>query len=105
MARPPRRPARRGAAVESGGTAHVTDGATMRVWYPSVRTLAREFAPAFRLVASGGIGVALPPTGLSGLVESRPRLRRALASVEARVARRSAAAHVADHVVAVFERV
>lgn len=96
----------RGAARRwrSGGQAHIADGAMMRVWYPSLRTLAHEFAPAFRLVTSGGIGVALPPTGLSAIVESRPRLRRALASVDRRLTRYPGAAHVADHFVAVFER-
>ena len=87
-----------------GGVARVGTGARMRVWYPSPATLRRDFAPWFRMVDLIGLGVALPPSGLSAVVERRPRLLGLLDAVERRVARGASSAWIADHYLAIFER-
>jgi len=87
-----------------GGVARVGDGQRMRVWYPSPRTLRGEFAPWFDALGARGLGVVLPPTGLCGIVEARPRLRGTLATAEDLARRLPFAAWLADHHLTVFER-
>lgn len=88
-----------------GGVARVGDRIRTRVWYPSPARLRREFAPSFRLVDTAALGVALPPSGLAGVVEHRPRLRAALATAEQVVAGRGWAPWAADHHMTTLERV
>ena len=57
-----------------GVTARLGQGATVRVHYPSIRLLARTFAPAFRLVSVKGIGVSVPPSYLEYWANRFPRL-------------------------------
>jgi SAM-dependent methyltransferase len=57
-----------------GVTARLAEGATVRVNYPSVRLLARTFAPRFRLVSFKGIGLSVPPSYLEAWVNRFPRL-------------------------------
>ena len=61
-----------------GVTATIADGAFVRVHYPSVRLLARTFAPEFRLKSVKGIGVAVPPSYLEPWAQRHPRLLRTL---------------------------
>jgi SAM-dependent methyltransferase len=68
-----------------GGQAHVGHGQTIRVWYPSPRTLEAEFAPYFEVRKLAGIGSLLPPSYLSDLVERRPGLFGHLARADRRV--------------------
>ena len=89
----------------SGAAARVGDGARMRVWYPSPGTLRREFTPWFDPVASRGLGISLPPSGLAGVVEHRPRLLSGLSLLERNLARYPVSAWVADHYLEVFRRV
>ncbi len=88
----------------TGAVARVGTSGRMRVWYPSPATLRRDLAPWFRLVDVIGLGVALPPSGLSAIVERRPRLLGLLDAVERRIARGASSAWIADHYLAVFER-
>jgi SAM-dependent methyltransferase len=81
----------------AGARAGVGDGASIRVWYPSAARVAREAAPWFREVARGGIGVALPPSGLSVAMERRPWLLRLAAPAERRLAAGRLGAALADH--------
>lgn len=57
-----------------GVTARLAEEATVHVNYPSVRLLARTFAPQFRLVSFKGIGVSVPPSYLEAWVNRLPRL-------------------------------
>lgn len=66
----------------AGVEAHVGDGGTVQVWYPSPRTLAGEFAPHFAVRALTGLGSLLPPSYLSHLVDRRPGLFERLAIVD-----------------------
>jgi SAM-dependent methyltransferase len=88
----------------SGARAGVGDGATIRVWYPSATRVAREAAPWFRELGRGGIGVTLPPSGLSEAFERRVAVLRLGAPLERRLGRMRLGAALADHWVLDLER-
>ncbi len=89
---------------KGGGEAHVGGGATVRVWYPSPRTLAAEFAPEFAVRDLLGIGSLLPPSYLSHLVERWPGAFGALARAERRMAHRWPWTWLNDHYLLTLER-
>jgi SAM-dependent methyltransferase len=88
----------------SGVVAHVGDGRTVQVWYPSPRTLRAELAPDWRLVDLAGVGALLPPTQLAHLAERWPRPFTTLALLERRFRRAWPWTWLNDHYLAVFER-
>jgi ubiquinone/menaquinone biosynthesis C-methylase UbiE len=57
-----------------GVTARLGEGATVTVHYPSIRALARTFAPEFQLRSIKGIGVSVPPSYIETWVNRFPRL-------------------------------
>lgn len=70
-----------------------------RVFYPTVRTVCRSFEPDFRLISSHGIGVAVPPsyvTGLSGRTLER------LGSIDRHLASLPVLRSLGDHRLLVF---
>jgi len=89
----------------SGVEARVGNGATVHVWYPSPWRLRREFASHFRHLKTVGIGVLLPPSYLSHLVERWPRLFETLAALDRRLGRWFPWAWLGDHYLVVFERI
>jgi SAM-dependent methyltransferase len=72
-------------------------GRSMRVWYPSARRFIDDARPWFAAVRVGGIGVALPPTGLAAAMERRRWLLDALLPLERRLGRLRIGAWLADH--------
>jgi SAM-dependent methyltransferase len=88
-----------------GTTGRLMDGVTLKVYYPSVRAMARMFAPGFRLRRLKGIGVAVPPSYLEPLARRLPKLLHALTAVDRRVSGRPVFRCLADHVLLEFERV
>ena len=44
------------------------------VWYPSLGAVRQAFAPSFRVVRTGGLGVLLPPTYADGWAQRHPTL-------------------------------
>lgn len=88
----------------SGVEAHVGDGATIPVWYPSPRTLAREFSHDFEVTGLRGIGSALPPSYLSHLVERQPALFGKLAKLDRRIGAMWPATWLNDHYLMVLKR-
>jgi ubiquinone/menaquinone biosynthesis C-methylase UbiE len=87
-----------------GVPAHAGGGAHLPVWYPSPRTVRREFAPSFQHVTTLGIGVLLPPTYLHHLVDRRPALFARLAAWERRRRARLPWTWLNDHYLLVLER-
>jgi len=87
-----------------GVTAHVGDGRTLRVWYPSPRALRAELAPDWRMLDLAGVGALLPPTQLAHLAERWPRSFATLALLERRFRRAWPWTWLNDHYLAVFER-
>ncbi len=88
----------------SGVSAHVGDGRTVQVWYPSPRTLRAELAPAWRMVELAGVGALLPPTQLAHLAERWPQSFATLALLERRFRHAWPWTWLNDHYLAVFER-
>ena len=76
----------------------------MPVWYHSPRVVRAVMAPWFRHVETAGIGVLLPPTDFSGLVDRWPRMFRALAVADRYVSGTAAGVWLNDHHLSVFER-
>lgn len=76
-----------------------TDGGhPMTVYYPSVSEIERAFSPWFTVKARRGLGVALPPSEMFGVVERRAWLSSRLTRLEAGLWRRGWGARLADHV-------
>lgn len=76
----------------------------VRVWYPTPRRLAADFRPWFRRRDTRGLGVVLPPPGLSPVVEARAGLRRRLAAWDRRLGRRFPGTWLNDHYLLHLER-
>ncbi len=77
-------------------------GITVR--YPSIRSLRRAFAPAFRLTRVSAIGALLPPTEFEAWTRRHPRLLASLASLERRFETVPPLPWLADHYLAELER-
>ncbi|HEX7614263.1 MAG TPA: class I SAM-dependent methyltransferase [Thermoanaerobaculia bacterium] len=77
-------------------------GETFTVTYPAPWTLAREFAPFFRLKDTLGIGVFVPPSAAEPAVSRFPRFLGALETLDRNFARPLAL--LGDHVLLDFER-
>jgi SAM-dependent methyltransferase len=77
-------------------------GITVR--YPSIRTLRRAFAPAFRLRRVSGVGAFLPPTYVEGWTRRHPRALSLLERWEGRLAAVAPFPWLADHYLAELVR-
>jgi SAM-dependent methyltransferase len=73
------------------------------VWYPGRRTVARQFAPHFRLVQTRGIGAFVPPSAAEPMISRFPRLLALLEGVDRLIA--GPLAWMSDHMLLDFERV
>lgn len=87
-----------------GTRAHLVDGRSMRVWYPSPRQLRREFATSFRCLHTTAIGLLLPPTDFAGVVERWPRLTAVASAIEDWLAPLPPLGWLADHYLLTLER-
>lgn len=87
------------AARRWSGQAVTTAGAT--VYYPSAQEVRRALSPCFEAVADVGIGVAVPPSFVSGLSGA---LLHSLAWIDARIGSAPMAKILADHRLLIFSR-
>jgi SAM-dependent methyltransferase len=87
-----------------GVEAHVGDGRTVRVWYPSPRRLCAEFAPEFKHIETVGIGAFLPPSYFAHLVDRWPRMFGGLAKLDSSLGRFFPWTWLNDHYLMVLER-
>lgn len=87
-----------------GVTALLAEGATVRVHYPSVSRLARDFAPEFVLKEWKGIGVASPPSYLEHLAQRFPRIFDGCVRFDRRWGSYPILRAMADHMLLTFER-
>jgi len=88
-----------------GAVGRLAEGVTVDVRYPSVGTMARLFAPEFRLLRIKGIGVAVPPSYLEPLARRFPRVLETLAGADRLLSRIPVFRILADHVLLEFQRV
>lgn len=89
---------------KNGTIARLADGSALRIRYPRVRSLARTFAPEFRLKSWKGIGVAVPPSYTESLVGRFPRTMRFATKADAIFGRCRGTRGLADHVLLEFVR-
>jgi ubiquinone/menaquinone biosynthesis C-methylase UbiE len=87
-----------------GVTAQLADGASVRVHYPTVRALARAFAPEFRLQSVKGIGIAVPPSYLEPWARRHPRLLHFCERTDSLIGRCPGIRVLADHVLVRLQR-
>jgi ubiquinone/menaquinone biosynthesis C-methylase UbiE len=89
---------------QNGVRANLADGAFVDVHYPSARSLARTFAPQFRLKSVRGVGIAVPPSYLELWAQRHPRLLRLCRSTDSWVARWPGIRVLGDHVLVRWQR-
>ncbi|MGA9353729.1 MAG: class I SAM-dependent methyltransferase [Terriglobales bacterium] len=99
---------RRGKAfrrLRRGGlTAAISDGASLRVHYPSVKLLANKFAPEFHLKSIKGIGVAIPPSYVEPWARRHPYLLNVCEQFDSWMAKCPGIRLLGDHVLVRLER-
>ncbi len=88
-----------------GSVAHIGGDREVRVYYPSVKTLQRSFAPDFRLVGRKGVGVCVPPSYVEPLARRFPTILRKLAALDQRCGGLPLVRSLGDHALVVLERV
>lgn len=88
----------------NGIAAKIADRAFVQVHYPSVTSLARTFAPAFRLKSIKGIGVAVPPSYLEPWAQRHPRLFQLCERADLLLGRCPGVRVLADHVLVRLQR-
>lgn len=87
-----------------GVTARLAESATVRVRYPSVRSLARTFAPEFHLVSVKGIGFSVPPSYLEPWANRFPRFFDLSVRADLLLGRCPGVRTLADHILLEFRR-
>jgi ubiquinone/menaquinone biosynthesis C-methylase UbiE len=87
-----------------GVSARLTETAFVHVHYPSVRTLAKTFAPEFRVQSVQGIGVAVPPSYLESWARRHPRLMGLSEQFDSWFGRWPGLRSMGDHVLVQLER-
>jgi SAM-dependent methyltransferase len=79
-------------------------GAAVKVQYPSVAEIVRQFAPEFTLRKWKGLGIAVPPSYMERWARRFPRIINALAGVDRSIASVPVLRGMADFVLLEFER-
>jgi SAM-dependent methyltransferase len=90
--------------LREGREVALPGGGRVRVWYPSLRDIRREFEGHFAHRETIGIGCFLPPPYLAGTVVARPRSLAALRRLEIVLGHRRPWSGLADHAALVFVR-
>ncbi len=85
--------------------ARTLPGGVLNVHYPSVRHIARSFAPGFRLHHWTGMGILVPPSYLERWASRFPAATKALAAVDAQIGGMPVIRGMADSVLLEFERI
>ena len=84
--------------------AHLND-VPLPVYYPTLRTLRRSFAPHFKLRSHTGVGVAIPPSYLEPWAQRHPCVFRLLCRSETLFANLPFLRTTGDHILLCFEKV
>lgn len=87
-----------------GVIARLGDGPAVHVTYPSVRSLARTFAPHFRLTSVHGVGVFVPPSYCEHWSRKFPRLLHVAEHADSVAGKCPGVRMLADHILLSFER-
>jgi SAM-dependent methyltransferase len=87
-----------------GVDARLADGAVVHIFYPSVRSMTRAFAPQFRLKSVKGIGISVPPSYLEQLALRFPRTFTLQKRIDPMLGECPGIRSLADHILLRFER-
>lgn len=87
-----------------GITTRVDGGTPVTVYYPSVRILARMFAPHFSIKSIKGVGVTVPPSYLEPWASQVPPLLNAAVFADRVLCRCAGVRLLADHILIRLER-
>ncbi len=90
--------------AKDGVNARIANGAFVHVDYPSVKLVARTFAPEFRLKSVKGVGVMVPPSYLENWAQRHPRLLQLCENADSYLGKCPGIRVLADHVLLRFER-
>jgi ubiquinone/menaquinone biosynthesis C-methylase UbiE len=85
-------------------SARLAEGVTVRVHYPSVRSLAKQFQPYFSLTEIVGVGIFVPPSYIEPGAKRFPRLLRGAERLDAFFSHCPGVRVLADHILLRFER-
>lgn len=77
---------------------------SLRVQYPTMRGIQKQFRPFFRLRGCKGIGVAVPPSYVEHVARRYPRALKGLIAIDRIVAAWPVFRVVGDHMLLLFER-
>jgi SAM-dependent methyltransferase len=88
----------------SGSTVATLNGCRVNVHYPTTGAVERAFAPHFRLVASTGIGISVPPSYVEPWMRGRTKLLRLLRRVDGHLCKVAGFRSLGDHVLLHFVR-
>jgi len=91
--------------LHSEGITTCIGGLPLRVRYPSVRQVARAFAPGFQFVGLQGIGIFVPPSYVESLARRSPFLIGGAATADAYLAACPGVRTLADHILLHFKRI
>jgi ubiquinone/menaquinone biosynthesis C-methylase UbiE len=86
-------------------SARLAPEASVQVRYHSVRSLARIFAPSFRLRSWGGIGLMIPPSYVESVARQFPSLLAFAAQSDRVLARCPVIRGFSDHILLKLERI
>ena len=78
---------------------HASSSLGLRVFYPTVRDVARSLSPEFELVSAAGIGIFVPPSDVAGLQDTHVNL---MGRIDAMVGSWPLFRALADHRLLVF---
>jgi ubiquinone/menaquinone biosynthesis C-methylase UbiE len=89
----------------SGHSTAMLNGIDVNVYYPTVRDIARAFAPHFTLRSATGIGIFVPPSYLESWMQRFPRVLATLTAADRIVCRLPLLRTLGDHVLLHFVRI
>lgn len=89
---------------QEGVTAQFAQGASFRVYYHSVGSVKRAFAPEFRMVSIKGIGILVPPSYLEARARRFPRAFQFAMRADSLLSRCPGVRLMGDHLLLEFER-
>jgi len=87
-----------------GSSARLSGGSPVQVYYPSLRSLARDFAPEFSLQSIKGIGVTVPPSYIESAARRFPSLLRVAVLADSALSHCPGIRLLADHILVEFRR-
>jgi SAM-dependent methyltransferase len=88
----------------AGANGRLAPGASIRVCYPGIRSLARTFAPEFRLVSWKGVGLFVPPSYVESWITRFPKVLQFASEMDCLLEGVPGMRILSDHILLKFQR-